>query len=129
LKTELFFLVLLYLKGMKKNISILIVLIALFFAGWILYSSGAFPFINQAVVEEDGGNNVPAPDDSTLPVANCYVGGCSGQICSDQEGMVSTCEFRQEYACYQTAKCERQSSGQCGWTITPELSMCLSEAQ
>ncbi len=55
----------------------------------------------------------------------CYVGGCSSQICSDQEGMASTCEYREEYACYQTATCERQASGQCGWTETPALKACL----
>ncbi|HEU0036994.1 MAG TPA: DUF6748 domain-containing protein [Kofleriaceae bacterium] len=57
--------------------------------------------------------------------APCFVGGCSGQICSDQEGVISTCEWRDEYACYQTATCERQADGQCGWTETPELQACL----
>lgn len=62
------------------------------------------------------------------PVATqCFVGGCSGQICSDQEGVISTCEFRPEYACYQTATCARQADGQCGWTETPELAACLGE--
>lgn len=56
----------------------------------------------------------------------CYVGGCSGQICSDQEGAISTCEFRPEYACYAEATCERQDNGKCGWTETPELSACLA---
>ncbi|HEY5945444.1 MAG TPA: DUF6748 domain-containing protein [Kofleriaceae bacterium] len=55
----------------------------------------------------------------------CYVGGCSSQVCSDQEGVITTCEWRDEYACYQTATCERQPDGQCGWTPTPELDACL----
>lgn len=58
--------------------------------------------------------------------AGCFVGGCSGQVCSDQEGVVSTCEWRAEYACYQTATCERQADGECGWTETPELTACLA---
>jgi hypothetical protein len=58
----------------------------------------------------------------------CFVGGCSGQICSDQEGVISTCEFRPEYACYDTATCERQSDGNCGWTQTTELQACLGAA-
>ena len=56
----------------------------------------------------------------------CFVGGCSGQICSDQEGVISTCEFRPEYACYQDAKCEVQADGNCGWTQTTELQACLA---
>lgn len=61
-------------------------------------------------------------------VKTCYVGGCSSQICSDSEGMASTCEYKEEYACYQTAVCEQQTSGECGWTPTPELNSCLSNS-
>jgi hypothetical protein len=56
---------------------------------------------------------------------SCYVGGCSAQICSDQEGVISTCEWRDEYACYQTATCARQADGSCGWNETAELTACL----
>ncbi len=55
----------------------------------------------------------------------CYVGGCAGTLCSDHEGAVSTCEYKDEYACYQSATCERQADGQCGWTQTQELLTCL----
>jgi hypothetical protein len=56
----------------------------------------------------------------------CFIGGCSSQICSDDPDAVSTCEFREEYACYKTGRCERQAGGQCGWTETPELAICLN---
>ncbi len=56
----------------------------------------------------------------------CYVGGCSGQICSENEGAISTCEWRPEYACYREATCEVQDDGRCGWTATPELDACLA---
>ena len=58
----------------------------------------------------------------------CYVGGCSSQLCTDQEGAVSTCEWTEAYACYRDATCERQSNGQCGWTQTDELQECLDNA-
>ncbi len=66
----------------------------------------------------------------TKPIAggSCAVGGCSSQLCgeaSDMDGMVTTCEYREQYACYQSASCERQSTGKCGWTETPELAICL----
>lgn len=57
----------------------------------------------------------------------CFTGGCSGQICSDQEGVISTCEWKDEYACYQTATCERQGDQTCGWTQTPALLTCLGQ--
>jgi hypothetical protein len=58
----------------------------------------------------------------------CFVGGCSGQVCSDQEGVITTCEARPEYACYHTATCEVQADGQCGWTQTSELQACIANA-
>lgn len=60
----------------------------------------------------------------------CVVGGCSSQLCVDaSEGdIASTCEWREEYGCYQTATCEKQSNGQCGWTPTPELTQCRADA-
>lgn len=57
--------------------------------------------------------------------APCVRTGCSGQICSDQE-VFTTCEWREEYACYRSATCERQADGTCGWTMTPELQACLA---
>ncbi|MBX4189383.1 hypothetical protein KW785_02190 [Candidatus Parcubacteria bacterium] len=58
--------------------------------------------------------------------AGCYVGGCSREICSDTPGAISACMFRPEYECYKGATCERQGNGQCGWTETQELQMCLA---
>lgn len=68
-----------------------------------------------------------APEDNPAPIqqGTCYVGGCSGQICSESSDIVSTCEWRETYACYREAVCERQSNGQCGWTETEELNACL----
>lgn len=64
-----------------------------------------------------------------LQANGCAVAGCSGQLCvsADEAGnIVTTCEFRAEYACYREASCEPQPNGQCGWTQTPELTTCLS---
>lgn len=63
----------------------------------------------------------------SAPVAaKCYVGGCSSEICSDQPGMASTCIYTASYVCYQTARCERQTNGSCGWTQTATLTACLA---
>jgi hypothetical protein len=58
--------------------------------------------------------------------ADCYIGGCSGQVCSDQEGVITTCQADPDFACYQDATCERQTTGECGWTQTVELNTCLA---
>lgn len=115
---------------MKKNTPIIIVLVVLFFVGWILVESNMLPFINSTsnTPEVETPAELPESPIVAAPEGKCYIGGCSGQICSDVEGISSTCEYRPEYSCYRDAKCERQSSGQCGWTTTSELSMCLSNA-
>src|SRR5262245_41241184 len=56
----------------------------------------------------------------------CKKSGCSAQICSDK-AMVTTCEWRPEYACYRTAECKKQAHGKCGWTMTPALKSCLGD--
>ena len=58
----------------------------------------------------------------------CMKTGCSSQVCSDEEVM-TTCEFKPEYECYRKAACERQKSGDCGFTQTPELVACLKRAR
>lgn len=93
------------------------------------------------VLEKSNASGLPEKADAfQIPVkfarraggsqAACYVGGCSGQVCSDQKDAASTCEFRPEYACYQRpfAKCERQADGQCGWTRNPQLTACLANS-
>ena len=62
----------------------------------------------------------------------CAVGGCSSQICGEEgevEGVVTTCEWRSEYACYVESRCERQASGQCGWTETAEYTQCMKNIE
>jgi len=72
--------------------------------------------------------NVP---EGGITANGCEVGGCSGQLCGETgEGLISTCEYRPEYACYQShSNCERQSNGRCGWTPNAALSQCLSNPQ
>jgi membrane-bound inhibitor of C-type lysozyme len=78
----------------------------------------------------DGPSEQPnAPNEPPQASNSCYVGGCSGHICSDDPDVVSTCEWHESYACYDTATCERQVSGECGWTETAELTQCLQNAQ
>lgn len=62
----------------------------------------------------------------TVTEGKCYVGGCSGQLCSENPGLVSTCEYLEVYGCYQGATCERQQNGKCGWTETQSLKACVA---
>lgn len=72
----------------------------------------------------------PTPEEPPPgPALRCVEAGCSGTLCVDAGGeqVVTTCEFRPEYACYQAATCEPQPDATCGWTPTPELTACLAD--
>jgi len=78
---------------------------------------------------EDTNANKPANNNTNIASPECKIAGCSGQLCVDKnaEDIITTCEYRQEYACYKNARCEKQSDGQCSWTQTAELSKCISQ--
>lgn len=87
----------------------------------------------SAVATTTGSGEVPVRKPllsvPTKPIvqSSCVVGGCSNQLCVDSASgpVVSTCEYSESYACYKTATCERQTTGQCGWTQAPELKQCI----
>jgi hypothetical protein len=59
----------------------------------------------------------------------CAVAGCSQHLCVSVEEaatIVTTCEYRAEYACYREASCEPQVDGKCGWTQSAGLAQCLA---
>lgn len=71
---------------------------------------------------------VPTQVEYVEPITKeCFVSGCSSQLCTDDEDITTTCEWREEYACYAKATCEVQSTGECGWTPTTELTQCIEE--
>jgi hypothetical protein len=67
-----------------------------------------------------------APTASARVEDGCHLGGCGNEVCSDHEGVVSTCIWYPALVCYQDAICARQPTGACGWTPTPELNACLA---
>lgn len=76
-----------------------------------------------------GSSSAPPPSTPPTPVATgpCEKGGCSGTVCTEPgKQVMTTCEYRPEYACYATAHCERQTDGQCGWTQNAELVACMA---
>lgn len=60
-------------------------------------------------------------------ISTCQKAGCSNQLCvsSDEKDITTTCEWQDEYACYQKAKCEKQEDGKCGFTQDQEFANCL----
>ena len=76
----------------------------------------------QVYVRNKSNSSSGKPDRGSMKP--CFRSGCSNQVCADHN-VITTCEWRPEYECYQKAKCERQTDGNCGFTQTPELKACL----
>jgi hypothetical protein len=59
----------------------------------------------------------------------CQRAGCSGQLCveSSFKDTTTTCEWKEEYSCYQKAKCEKQTDGKCGFTKDDQFNKCVDE--
>lgn len=69
-------------------------------------------------------------EEPTRVVGACKVSGCNSELCvSAGESISSTCQYKEEYSCYQSASCEVQPSGECGWTPTDKLNQCISTAR
>lgn len=68
----------------------------------------------------------PSTEPATSSKA-CKTGGCNGELCLDTDSpdIVSICLWKDEHACYQYSRCERQPNGQCAWTQTPQYLSCL----
>ena len=74
--------------------------------------------------------NLPTiPEQNRVRVKDgCVLTGCNSTDCADKEGP-GLCVFEPWDLCYNEAysTCERQVDGQCGWTDTPELDLCLEK--
>jgi eight-cysteine-cluster-containing protein len=72
----------------------------------------------------------PTPGGQSFTGNGCKIGGCSGEICQNQsdQPIASICIYKTSFACYKTARCEKQIDGGCGWTKTPELTSCINNS-
>lgn len=80
-------------------------------------------------IEEIAQMQDPSQNTGGMTFNGCAVAGCSQQLCVpaiEADNIITTCEYRAEYACYREASCEPQANGQCGWTPTAELQQCLA---
>ncbi|MBI4738095.1 eight-cysteine-cluster domain-containing protein [Candidatus Woesearchaeota archaeon] len=62
--------------------------------------------------------------------ADCVAGGCSGTICQSKkaEPVVTTCEYRSEYACYKQISCGCVA-GHCAWNEDARFKACVAQAK
>jgi len=85
--------------------------------------------IKQVSKEESmisgGQTQIGCQDDS-----GCIIGGCSGTVCQPKsaEPIITTCEYKDEYACYRQIKCVCINN-RCAWDKTGAFDICVEEAR
>ena len=88
-----------------------------------------FVFIRATSVSQDKAVIVDAPEAGIecFSEAECATGGCSGEICGrvgEIENIITTCDYRPEYACLKLTAC-RCISGKCLWEENTQYQQCL----
>src|SRR3989344_3568458 len=117
------------------------------FKATLIFKAPTYKNYGTLILRKDNPSGLPEHDDAIeIPVlfrdtpkepveeiaetgrerGGCMVTGCSGQVCADGD-VITTCEYKPEYACYENAVCERQADDQCGWTLTATVGRCLQE--
>lgn len=70
--------------------------------------------------------------DLTAAGTGCRIEGCFNELCVNNIGKAPMypchqADYKEEFACYpKIGSCEKQKSGDCGWTQTPALLSCLN---
>ena len=60
--------------------------------------------------------------------SDCSTGGCSGEICagaSEAEGVITACEFKEEYACFDLTSCGCVQN-KCAWKENTDYLECIN---
>ncbi len=63
--------------------------------------------------------------------ADCMVAGCSGTLCvprDEQRGIVTTCEYKEEYACFANDNCLCVHN-KCNWQGSELFRRCVDQLQ
>lgn len=59
----------------------------------------------------------------------CYVGGCSGELCTKDPEAISTCELLPGMECLQENMSCEAVGNECSWVLSKEAAQCLLEVK
>ena len=63
------------------------------------------------------------------PEKKCYIGGCSGEICSDQTDIVSTCELLPGMECLKKGSSCKLINNECTWVLSQNAAQCFIQVE
>ncbi len=62
-------------------------------------------------------------------VLACYVGGCSGELCTNDPEVASTCELLPGMECLGTGMSCQAVAGECTWILSEEAARCFMDVE
>ncbi|MBI5037771.1 MAG: eight-cysteine-cluster domain-containing protein [Candidatus Kerfeldbacteria bacterium] len=110
---------------MRQNhliIAALALILCLVVALLVLYLQSREPRSESVVPITNSGEIVECYTDT-----DCIVGGCSGTVCaarSEADNLVTTCEYRNEYACFAKDNC-LCIQNRCNWQGSQQFRNCV----
>lgn len=119
---------------------VLLLILLLGLVVWFAWGKSPLVHVNEGLTPNfqvpvatttPGGDTTIGDNPVVTPAKQCVRAGCSSQLCVDSTqaaDIVTTCEYREVYACYAAATCEVQPTGDCGFTETEELNQCVLNA-
>lgn len=62
-------------------------------------------------------------------VKDCFIGGCSGEICSNDQEVISTCELILGMGCLKEDMSCQLVDNECTWVLSKEAAECFLEVE
>ncbi len=88
--------------------------------GPVLDSYPIQAFAERIVIIEEG-------EEINDIVKNCYVGGCAGELCTDDPEMPSTCELLPGMECLKEEMSCELVNDECTWVLSEKAATCFME--
>ena len=80
----------------------------------------------QLVKEEEKEEVAEEPvDEKEEVVKKCFIGGCSGELCTDNSEAISTCEILPGMECLAEGTSCQLVEGECTWVLSAEAAVCF----
>jgi eight-cysteine-cluster-containing protein len=84
---------------------------------------------NEEEVKEETKEEVKKEIEKDELAKECYIGGCSGELCTSDPEAISTCELLPGMECLRKEmRCEFVA-GECSWVFSQEAAKCFLEIQ
>lgn len=107
---------------MNKTLMALFVILILSVGVFLVVGGG---LDNLMIVGNGNLENIENEDRIAQQPERCYVGGCSGELCTNSPDAIGTCEFLPGMKCLSKEMSCELVDGQCSWVLSEDAARCF----